>query len=98
MNAHRGLALVEELAKLIAALPAVNHTAGANPSGQSTESAYRAVMALGTILVGLKRAEVTSAANDIFEVPRVLEGLKEKRYLDEPRFKVAVVQIQVVLR
>lgn len=97
MNAHRGLALVEELAKLIAALPAVNHTAGANPSGQSTESAYRAVMALGTILVGLNRGEVTSAAKDIFEVPRVLEGLKEKRYLEEPRFKVAVAQIQTAL-
>ncbi len=98
MNAHRGLALVEELAKLIAALPAVNHNAGANPSGQSTESAYRAVMALGTLLVGLKREEVRSAAKDIFEVPRVLEGLKEKRYLEEPRFKVAVAQMLAFLR
>lgn len=94
MNAHRGLALVEELTKLITSLPAVNHNAGANPAGQSTESAYRAVMALGTILVGLKNKEVNSAAKDIFEVPKVLEGLKGKKYLDEPRFKVAVAQIQ----
>ena len=98
MNAHRGLTLVEELAKLIASFPAVNHSAGAAPSAQSTESAYRAVMALGTLLIGLKRQEVTSATKEIFEVPRVLEGLKGKRYLEEPRFKVAVAQIQTALR
>ena len=98
MNAHRGLTLVEELTKYLSALPAVNHSAGANPAAQSTESAYRAVMALGTILVGLKREDVTSAAKEIFEVPKVLEGLKAKKYLDEPRFKVAVAQIQSTLR
>jgi phospholipase A-2-activating protein len=97
MSAHRGLTLVEELIKFIAALATNNHAVGAIPSAQSTESAYRAVMALGTLLVGLKREEVTSAAKDIFDVPKVLDGLKGKKYLDEPRFKVAVAQIRSVL-
>ncbi|KAI9866228.1 MAG: hypothetical protein M1823_009174, partial [Watsoniomyces obsoletus] len=96
MSAHRGLTLVEELVKFIAALATNNHAVGASPSAQSTESAYRAVMALGTLLVGLKREEVTSAAKDIFDVPKVLDGLKGKKYLEEPRFKVAVAQIRSV--
>jgi PUL domain len=98
LNAHRGLSLIEELVKVLADLPAVNHAAGANPAGQSTESAYRAVMALGTLVVGLKRAEVVSAAKEIFEVPKTLEGMRVKKYLDEPRFKAAVGQIQTALR
>jgi hypothetical protein len=55
-------------------------------------------MALGTIIVGLKRAEITSAAKEILNIPKVLDGLKVKKYLDEPRFQVAVAQIRASLK
>lgn len=96
-DADLGLSLIEELVGFIAALPAVNHAAGANAAGQTTEPAYRAVMALGTLIVGLSREEVTSAAKQVFEVPKVLDGLRGKKYLDESRFKVAVDQIKAHL-
>jgi len=98
VNAHRGLSIVEELTKFLLAVPVVNHSASANPAAQTTEPAYRATVALGTVLVGLKRAELTSAAKDIFDVPAVLAQLKSKKYLDEPRFTNVVTEIQAALR
>ena len=94
VNAHRGLSLAEELSKLIAASPSVSHAAGANAAQQSTEPAYRALVALGTVIVGLDRDEIKEAARSVFEVKKVLNGLKQKRYLDEPRFQGLVAQIQ----
>lgn len=97
-NANYGLSLVEELTKVLAAFPSVNHTASANPSAQSTEPAYRTTVALGTVLVGLRHPEITSAAKEIFDVPQTLAQLRSKRYLDEPRFKSVVGEVQAVLR
>ncbi|KAI1623289.1 protein phosphatase [Exophiala viscosa] len=97
-NANYGLSLVEELSQVLAAFPAVNHTASAAPSAQSTEPAYRTTVALGTILVGLKHAALTSAAKDIFDVPNALAHLRSKKYLEEPRFKTVVSEIQAALR
>ncbi|KAK5213882.1 WD repeat protein Lub1 [Exophiala xenobiotica] len=97
VNANYGLSLVEELTKILNAFPAVNHTATASPSAQSTEPAYRTIVALGTVLVGLKQADLTSAARDIFDVPSALSQLRAKKYMAEPRFKTVVGEIQAVL-
>jgi len=97
-NANYGLSLVEDLTKALTAFPSVDHTASASPSAQSTEPAYRTTVALGTVLVGLKHPELTSAAKDIFGVPAALAQLRSKKYLDEPRFKSVVGEIQAVLR
>ena len=97
VNANYGLSLVEELTKILNAFPAVNHTVTASPSAQSTEPAYRTIVALGTVLVGLKQADLTSAAKDIFDVPSALSQLRAKKYMAEPRFKTVVGEIQAVL-
>lgn len=97
-NATYGLTLVEELSKVLATFPTVNHASSANATAQSTEPAYRTVVALGTVLVGFNRAELTSAAKEIFDVPGALGQLRTKKYLDEPRFKTVVSEIQAVLR
>ncbi|RMZ82342.1 hypothetical protein DV738_g1789, partial [Chaetothyriales sp. CBS 135597] len=91
ISAHRGLSLVEELAKFVAALPSVDHKPSASANQQSTEPAYRALVALGTLIVGLRRDEVREAARSVFEIPKLLTDLKGKKYLDEPR--LAAVQI-----
>ncbi|KIW27628.1 uncharacterized protein PV07_07353 [Cladophialophora immunda] len=98
-NANHALDLLGELSKLLSSFPAVNHSAfSSNPASQSTEPAYRSLVALGTILVGIPRAEVKSAAKEIFDVPVALRKLKEGKYLDEPRFKSVVGEIESVLR
>lgn len=97
-KANYGLSLVEELSKILNGFPAVNHTASASPSAQSTEPAYRTIVALGTVLVGLRREDLTTAAKDIFDVPKALSQLRSKKYMDEPRFKNVVGEIQAVLR
>jgi hypothetical protein len=89
-----GLTLIEELVKFIKALPTVNHAAGANAAGQSTEPGYRAVMALGTLIIGLKNEDINNAAKTVYEVPNVLKGLQGRKYLDESRFRDAISQIQ----
>ncbi|RVX71451.1 hypothetical protein B0A52_05023 [Exophiala mesophila] len=93
-----GLALIEETSKILSSSPSVNHTASATPAAQTTEPAYRAIVALGTVLIGLKREDLSSAAKDIFDVPSTLAQLKTKKYLDEPRFQTAVGEIQAALR
>ncbi|EXJ81176.1 hypothetical protein A1O3_07466 [Capronia epimyces CBS 606.96] len=97
-KATYGLSLVEELSKILATFPAVNHTPAASPSAQSTEPAYRTIVALGTVLVGFSRSDLTSAAKDIFDIPAALTQLRSKKYLDEPRFKAVVGEIQAALR
>lgn len=97
-KANYGLSLVEELSKILDGFPAVNHTGSAIPAAQSTEPAYRTVVALGTVVVGLGREDLTSAAKDIFDVPKALSQLRSKKYMDEPRFKNVAGEIQAVLR
>ncbi|EXJ66072.1 uncharacterized protein A1O5_10686 [Cladophialophora psammophila CBS 110553] len=98
-NANYALDLLGELSKLLLSFPAVNHSSSSsNPASQSTEPAYRSLVALGTILVGFSRAELKSAAKEVFDVPVVLRKLKEGRYLEEPRFKAVVGEIESALR
>ncbi|RMZ91999.1 hypothetical protein DV736_g763, partial [Chaetothyriales sp. CBS 134916] len=97
ISAHRGLSLVEELSKFLAALPSVDHKPSASANQQSTEPAYRAVVALGTLIIGLRSDEVKEAARSVFEIPKVLVGLKSKKYLDEPRFQAVAGDLRAAL-
>ncbi|KIW89716.1 uncharacterized protein Z519_09872 [Cladophialophora bantiana CBS 173.52] len=98
-NANYALDLLGELSKLLLSFPAVNHSSSSsNPASQSTEPAYRSLVALGTILVGFSRGELKSAAKEVFDVPVVLRKLKEGRYLEEPRFRAVVGEIESALR
>ncbi|RMD39666.1 hypothetical protein DV735_g5461, partial [Chaetothyriales sp. CBS 134920] len=97
ISAHRGLSLVEELSKFVAGLPSVDHKPSASANQQSTEPAYRALVALGTLIVGLRRDEVREAARSVFEIPKLLTGLKSKKYLDEPRFQAVVAELKAAL-
>ncbi|KAJ9657339.1 WD repeat protein Lub1 [Neophaeococcomyces mojaviensis] len=92
--------LIELLVRVLSNFPVVNH-AGSNPLAQTTEPAYRALMALGTVIYGFKTsADVKKAAKSLYGVDRVLgqEGLKGKKYCDEPRFKRVVGEISRVLK
>jgi phospholipase A-2-activating protein len=91
-----GFQLLERLGELLQQVPAVDHAASATPAAQSTEPAYRALVALGTILVGLRDPEIKSAAQTI-DVRRILEQLETKKYLQEPRFQGVASQIREAL-
>lgn len=99
---QQGLQLVEILVRVLSVLPTVDH-AGSNPLAQTTEPAYRALMALGTIIFGFKGSdEVKKAAKGLYRVDVILgpgkEGLKAKKYCDEPRFKRVVGELSRVLK
>lgn len=96
--ASYGLELLEELTALLKGFPAVDHTATANPSAQSTEPAYRALVALGTVIVGMGRDDLNSAAKEILGVPGVLNDLKARKYLEEPRFRQVTMELIEALR
>lgn len=99
---QQGLQLIEILVRVLSVLPTVDH-AGSNPLAQTTEPAYRALMGLGTIIFGFKGSdEVKKAAKGLYRVDVVLgpgkEGLKAKKYCDEPRFKRVVGEVARVLK
>ncbi|KEF60448.1 uncharacterized protein A1O9_02009 [Exophiala aquamarina CBS 119918] len=96
--ASYGLELLEELTALLKSCPAVDHSANANPSAQSTEPAYRALVALGTVIVGLDRDDLNNAAKEILGVPGLLNDLKAKKYLEEPRFRQVAMELIEALR
>jgi phospholipase A-2-activating protein len=89
----RGFQILEEINQLLASFPAVNHSAGAAPAGQSTEPAYRALVALGTVIVGLQHPDIKEAAK-MMDVPASLGQLQTKQYLREPRFQALASQIR----
>ena len=99
-NATHALDLLGDLSNLLSSFPAVNHSsASANPASQSTEPAYRSLVALGTILVFFKGdPELRSAAKEVFEVSAVLAKLRQGKYLEEPRFKNVVGEIERALK
>lgn len=97
-RASYGLSLMEEATGLLTEFPAVNHSANASPSAQSTEPAYRTLVALGNVIVGLGRSDLKSAAQDILGVPSALAQLKAKKYMEEPRFNQLNMQLIEALR
>ncbi|KAJ9603275.1 WD repeat protein Lub1 [Cladophialophora chaetospira] len=98
--AGHALDLLGDLSSLLTSFPAVNHSsASSNPASQSTEPAYRSLVALGTILVFFKAdSELKSAAKEIFDVPGTLAKLKQGKYLDEPRFRTVAGEIERALK
>lgn len=97
---QQGLQLIELLVHVLSTFPTVDH-AGTNPLAQTTEPAYRALMALGTIIFGFKgNDDIKKAAKSMYNVDRVLgpDGLKGKKYTDEPRFKRVIAEINRVLK
>ena len=99
-NAGRALELLGDLSKLLNSFPAVNHSStSSNPASQSTEPAYRSLVALGTILVFFKAdPELKGAAKEIFDVPGTLAKLRQRKYLEEPRFKNVAREIEAALK
>lgn len=97
---QQALSLIELLSHILSTFPTVDH-AGSNPLAQTTEPAYRALMALGTIVFGFKNSDdVKKAAKGMYNVDRILgpDGLKGKKYTDEPRFRRVVGEISRVLK
>jgi phospholipase A-2-activating protein len=99
-NASHALELLGDLTNALSLFPAVNHSAAStNPASQSSEPAYRSLVALGTILVFFKvDSELKSAAKEIFNVPATLAKLKQGKYLDEPRFRNVAGEIENALK
>ncbi len=99
-NASHALDLLGDLSSLLSSFPAVNHSSASNnPASQSTEPAYRSLVALGTILVFFKGdSELKSAAKEIFDVSGTLAKLRQGKYLDEPRFRTVAGEIEQALK
>lgn len=71
---------------------------GSSELQQTTEPAFRGIMALGTVIVGMRSEDLRDAAKQIFDVLGLLAGLKEKGFLGEPRFGDIVREIQAALK
>jgi phospholipase A-2-activating protein len=97
-NLDHGLTILEQLRELLSSLPKVEHKPGSNELQQTTEPAFRGIMALGTVIVGMKNQDLVDAAKHIFDVPGLLSLLKDRGFLQEPRFGDIVKEIQDVLR
>ena len=99
-NTSHAIELLSDLSKLLSSFPAVNHSSASNnPASQSTEPAYRSLVALGTILVFFKGdSELKTAAKEIFDVPGTLAKLRRGKYLDEPRFRTVAGEIERALK
>lgn len=96
-SVQQGIQLVEILSNVLNTMPGVDH-AGTNPLAQTTEPAYRALVALGTVLVTYKsNADTKKAAASLYNISAVLQHLKSKRYTEEPRFKRVIGHIQKVM-
>lgn len=93
-----GLTILEQVRDLLSALPAVGNKPGSSELQQTTEPAFRGIMALGTVIVGMRSEDLRDAAKQIFDVLGLLAGLKEKGFLGEPRFGDIVREIQAALK
>lgn len=96
---QQALQLIQLLCKVLDVFPLVDHRENSNPLAQTTEPAYRALMALGTLIFGFKgNEEIKKASKSLYNVERLIEGLRKKKYTDEPRFKRVVGEIGRVLK
>lgn len=96
---QQALQLIQLLCKVLAVFPLVDHKENSNPLAQTTEPAYRALMALGTLIFGFKsNDEIKKATKSLYNVDRILEDLRSKKYIEEPRFKRVIGEIGRVLR
>jgi phospholipase A-2-activating protein len=97
-NLDHGLTILEQLRELLSSFPKVEHKPGSNELQQTTEPAFRGIMALGTVIVGMKNQDLVDAAKHIFDVPGLLSLLKDRGFLQEPRFGDIIREIQDALR
>lgn len=79
-SAEHGLVLLEELSKIIA-------------GEKDSEAVYRGLVSLGTLVAGLS-AEVKSAAQEIYEINKVLAQISGSSSGKEPRIKSIIGEIQ----
>lgn len=94
-----GVELMELLVRVLTKLPSVDHGSTAAPLAQTTEPAYRALVALGTVIVGLGNGtEVKKVAKSQFNVMKVVGELKSKKYGSEPRFEKVFAELERSLR
>ena len=96
--ADRGLTIVEEVSKILDSLPAVDSKLTGAPLQQATEPAFRAIVAIGTVLIGLKDEQITMAAKEIFGLPSTLDKCKDRGLLREPRFQGFVSEIKGAMK
>ncbi|CAG8931837.1 unnamed protein product [Penicillium salamii] len=82
-SSERGLVLLEELARVVAA-------------EKDSEAVYRALVALGTLVTGLGE-EVKSAAKEVYEIQSVLARVSASGPGKEPRIKGVIGEIRNVL-
>jgi PUL domain len=97
-NLDHVLTLLEQLKELLSSLPTANHKVGSSELQQTTEPAFRGIMALGTVIVGMKNEDLIDAAKQIFDIPGLLATLEDRGFLQEPRFGDIVVEMQGALR
>ena len=93
----RGLNIMEELYEILSSYPAIASNLVGNPLQQATEPVFRAVIALGTIVTGLKDEQIKIAAKDVFDTRTIFNDLKAKGLLKEPRFQGLATEIMTAL-
>lgn len=93
----RGLTMLGELQMLLSSFPAIDSKLTGNALQQATEPVFRALVALGTTLTGLKDETINEAAKDVYGVPATLDQLKARGLLKEPRFQGLDAEIKAAL-
>ena len=92
--------LTEVLSHLLTTFPAVDHSGG-NGLAQTTEPAYRALIAFGTILSRLRGQQISDNIKKIARsagADKAIESLRPRKYLEEPRFKRVVAEVNRLLK
>ncbi len=103
-NAHlagredRALTIVEAISHILEPLPMIDAKASGNALQQASEPVYRGLFAVGTVLAGLRNAELKDAARTIFNIPIVVSQLRQRGYFKEPRFQGLVDEVEGTLK
>jgi phospholipase A-2-activating protein len=92
----RALTIVEAISQILEPLPMLDAKVTGNLQ-QATEPVYRGLFAVGTVLVGVRSADLKEAARSIFNLGTLLSQLGQKGYLKEPRFQGLVGEVEGAL-
>ncbi|KKY25616.1 putative polyubiquitin binding protein (doa1 ufd3) [Phaeomoniella chlamydospora] len=95
-SSDRALSIIEVLIGILtASSEAVPSTLTGSALQQATEPPYRALVALGTLIIGLQESEeVQMAATSIFEVATLIKKLEQSLAVKEERFRPVLSEIK----
>lgn len=94
---ERGLLVIEAAVKMLDGIHIEARVTGDDLKNRS-EPIRRLLHAVGTLLIALGEGEIKSVADEVYELTRVLDGLKSRGITRDPRIPPLISQIKAALR